>query len=86
MGAGEPFGEGAQRNMAAYADGSTATRFHELRHSCAGILLEQGYSLRGIQGQLRHADIRMTSRYSHLDISRKKKSAELMAKSFPERC
>lgn len=61
-------------------------RFHELRHSCAGILLEQGYSLRDIQGRLRHADIRMTSRYFHLDISRKKKSAELMAKSFPERC
>lgn len=61
-------------------------RFHELRHSCASILLEQGYSLRDIQEWLGHADIRMNSRYSHLDISRKKKIAESMAKSFPERC
>ena len=61
-------------------------RFHELRHSCASILLEQGFSLRDIQEWLGHADIRMTSRYSHLDMSRKKGIADSMSKSFLERC
>lgn len=47
-------------------------RFHDLRHSCAGILLTKGFSLKDVQDWLGHADIKMTANvYGHLDIERK---------------
>ena len=47
-------------------------RFHELRHSCASILLSMGWSLKDIQEWLGHSDIKMTANiYSHLDTTRK---------------
>lgn len=51
-------------------------RFHELRHSCASILLSMGWSLKDIQEWLGHSDIKMTANiYSHLDTTRKKSIA-----------
>jgi Site-specific recombinase XerD len=35
-------------------------RFHDLRHSCASILISMGYSLKEIQEWLGHSDIKMT--------------------------
>jgi len=47
-------------------------RFHELRHSCASLLIAQGFSLKDVQEWLGHANIQMTANvYSHLDIARK---------------
>lgn len=43
-------------------------RFHDLRHTCASILLEKGWSLKHIQEWLRHADIETTGNiYAHLN-------------------
>ncbi|MFN2489886.1 MAG: tyrosine-type recombinase/integrase [Actinomycetota bacterium] len=42
-------------------------RFHDLRHSCAAILIGQGWSPKAIQDRLGHASIRTTlDRYGHL--------------------
>lgn len=41
-------------------------RFHDLRHSCSSLLLNQGRSLKEVQEILGHRDFRMTLRYAHL--------------------
>ena len=47
-------------------------RFHELRHSCASLLLNQGRTLKDVQEYMGHADIQITADiYGHLDIGRK---------------
>lgn len=52
-------------------------RFHELRHSCASLLISMEWSLRDVQEWLGHSDIQMTANiYSHLDVSRKTKIAD----------
>ncbi len=58
-------------------------RFHELRHSCASMLIAMGWSLKDVQEWLGHADIQMTANiYSHLDIARKNKIAASLADKF----
>lgn len=48
-------------------------RFHELRHSCASLLLNAGFTLKDVQEWLGHSDIKMTANvYGHLDTARKK--------------
>lgn len=42
-------------------------RFHDLRHSCASLLLAAGVDLYTISKILGHSNIRMTSRYAHLE-------------------
>ena len=44
-------------------------RFHDLRHSCATLLISKGIPLEKIKEWLGHADITMTERYAHLDVS-----------------
>lgn len=47
-------------------------RFHDLRHSCASLLLNNDFTLKDVQEWMGHADIRMTANiYSHLDTARK---------------
>jgi integrase len=42
-------------------------RFHDLRHTCAAILIDQGSNPKQIQARLGHASIRTTlDRYGHL--------------------
>ena len=48
-------------------------RFHDLRHSCASILLSSGFTLKDVQERLVHSDITLTANiYGHFDIERKK--------------
>lgn len=55
-------------------------RFHELRHSCASILVNQGATLKDVQEWLGHSDINVTAGiYVHLDIKRKQGIAAMMA-------
>ena len=58
-------------------------RFHDLRHSCASLLIAQGFGLKDVQEWLGHADITLTANtYAHLDMGRKKSIAESIAGSF----
>ena len=55
-------------------------RFHDLRHSCASILLSAGYELKDVQEQLGHSEISITADiYGHLDEGRKRALADAMA-------
>lgn len=58
-------------------------RFHELRHSCASMLISMGFSLKDVQEWLGHSDIQMTANiYTHLDIARKNSIAASLADKF----
>lgn len=58
-------------------------RFHELRHSCASLLLNSGFTLKDVQEYMGHADIQMTANiYGHLDTQRKQLLTEKMAASL----
>ena len=41
-------------------------RWHDLRHSCASLLVQNGANLSEVAALLGHKDIRMSHRYSHL--------------------
>ena len=52
-------------------------RFHDLRHSCAGILISSGVPLLEVQQWLGHSTYQTTADlYIHLDFSNKLKSSE----------
>lgn len=58
-------------------------RFHDLRHSCASLLIANGFTLKDIQEWLGHSDIRITANiYAHLDMTRKKNIASSMSDTF----
>lgn len=58
-------------------------RFHELRHSCASLLLSNGFALKDVQEWLGHSDIKMTANiYGHLDVARKQSIADKMGSLF----
>jgi len=54
-------------------------RYHDLRHSCASLLLANGVSLKQIQDWLGHSDFAITANiYGHLDFSSKQVAADSM--------
>lgn len=56
-------------------------RFHDLRHSCASLLLANGVSMKAIQEWLGHSTFNVTANfYSHLDPRSKEESAATIAK------
>ena len=58
-------------------------RFHDLRHSCASLLIANDFSIKDIQEWLGHSDIQVTANiYAHLDVKRKNNIASSMSKSF----
>lgn len=58
-------------------------RFHDLRHSCASLLLANGVQMKLIQEWLGHSDIGTTSNiYSHVDYESKKVSAVAIANAL----
>ena len=58
-------------------------RFHDLRHSCASLLLANGVPLKQIQEWLGHSDFSTTANiYAHLDYTSKISSAQAMVKGL----
>lgn len=58
-------------------------RFHELRHSCASLLLAKHIPMKMIQDWLGHSDIQTTANiYSHLDAESKQESATAIGKAL----
>ncbi|MBQ3524546.1 MAG: site-specific integrase [Clostridia bacterium] len=58
-------------------------RFHDLRHTCASLLIDNNYQLKDIQEWLGHADIQTTANiYGHIDIERKKNISNSMVDMF----
>lgn len=58
-------------------------RFHELRHSCASLLINEGFTLKDIQEWMGHADIQTTANiYGHLDVARKQSMADKLGSAL----
>ena len=58
-------------------------RFHDLRHTCASLLVAKGFSMKDIQEWLGHSDFSTTANiYSHLDVKRKNSIADSMSEIF----
>lgn len=58
-------------------------RFHDLRHSCASLLLANGVSMKEIQKWLGHSTYNVTANfYSHLDFTAKIASTEAISKAL----
>lgn len=56
-------------------------RFHDLRHSCASLLVANGVPMKAIQEWLGHSTFNVTANYySHLDFQSKIESAETIAR------
>ena len=63
--------------------GMKRMRFHDLRHSCASLLLANGVPLKQIQEWLGHSDFSTTANiYAHLDYTSKISSAQAMEKGL----
>ena len=58
-------------------------RFHDLRHSCASLLLANGISMKQIQEWLGHSNYSTTANiFAHLDSESKQVSANMIASIF----
>ena len=63
--------------------GMDQIRFHDLRHSCATLMLSNHEEMKEIQAWLGHSTITITAdTYTHLDMSGKVTSAEKIATSL----
>ena len=60
-------------------NGLRRIRYHDLRHSCASLLLANGVPMKQIQEWLGHSDFSTTANvYAHLDCNSKLSSADAM--------
>lgn len=63
--------------------GLRKVRFHDLRHTCASLLLSNGISMKQIQIWLGHSTFSTTADiYAHLDYSAQEASANAMNGMF----
>jgi fido (protein-threonine AMPylation protein) len=64
-------------------NGLRQIRFHDLRHSCASLLLSPGIAMKQIQDWLGHSTFATTADiYSHLDFNSKQESAAAITHAF----
>ena len=64
-------------------NGLRVIRLHDLRHSCASLLLAQGISMKQIQEWLGHSNFNTTANtYAHLDKSSMNESANAIANAL----
>ena len=64
-------------HAAALRYGYGKMRFHDLRHTCASIMIARGVSMKQVQVWLGHNDFQVTAnRYSHLEFQSKLQAAE----------
>jgi len=63
------------------AAGMPEVHFHDLRHSCATILLASGADLYTVAKVLGHSTIKMTERYAHHQIGAQR---DALSNAFPE--
>ena len=58
---------------------AAGVRFHDLRHTCASLLLKNGVPMKQLQEWLGHSDFSTTANiYAHLDYNSKLNSADAM--------
>jgi integrase len=58
-------------------------RYHDLRHTCASLLLKSGVPMKAIQDWLGHSTFEVTANiYAHLDYSSKENSAAMIARAL----
>ena len=73
----------AAGNFLSHAVQNGTFRFHDLRHSCASVLLAQGVPMKQIQEWLGHSDMSTTANiYSHLDAVTKADTGAAMSKAL----
>ena len=66
-------------------NGMRHIRYHDLRHSCASLMLANGVPMKQIQEWLGHSDFSTTANiYAHLDYRSKQASADAMIISLNE--
>ena len=72
------FGQRSFANLIESA-GVKKIRFHDLRHTCATLLLAKGVNPKIVQERLGHSDISMTlNRYSHVTPTMQDQAARLL--------
>ena len=54
--------------------------FHDLRHSCASIMLSLGVDLYTISKILGHSNVQTTQRYAHLQIDAQRAALSKLSK------
>lgn len=59
--------------------------FHDLRHSCASLLINMGTPLEVIRDILGHTSVKTTERYSHLQVDRQREALEGLSRAVKGR-
>ena len=60
-------------------------RFHDLRHTCASLLIAQGASVKAVQAQLGHASATVTlDRYGHLFPDELQRLADRLQEAYSD--
>ena len=57
-------------------------RWHDLRHSCASLLLAQRVPYRAVMEVMGHSQISLTMRYSHLVPELRQEAADAMERAL----
>jgi integrase len=64
------------------AAGMPTVRFHDLRHSCASLLVNMGVPLSTIRDILGHTTVKTTERYAHLETSAQREALDKLGAAF----